>query len=368
MKTIRSGIFGTEANMVLNIDYEEICKKSVEQYKENIKLYEQFTDLLKDTIEKLLETKEVRYDHIAWRTKDIDSFAEKIARDGKHYTNPLIDVTDLCGIRIVVNSLSDLNPIVDLITTEFKVDELNSINKSDKLEINEFGYLSTHLVVSINDDRRKLPEYEKFADLKAEIQIRTVLQHAWASIEHKINYKKSYLPKEEKRTLYNLAAVLELVDKEFQHSINSYELKKAEYKEKIEKNEYENIELNGDSLYQLLSSERVLTKLNEIKIDRLCIDTNDKTISYGLVKLLKKAKINSIDKVFNLISDKELIKNLEKLVDAWKIDKSDENLRLNLNKLLFLRLLVYFSLNEDERKSSDYKNLITDKFRQYLEK
>ncbi len=45
------------------------------------------------------------------------------------------------------------------------------------------------MVAEIKDDRIILPEYQKFKDKKFEIQIRTILQHAWAEIEHDRDYK-----------------------------------------------------------------------------------------------------------------------------------------------------------------------------------
>ncbi len=65
--------------------------------------------------------------------------------------------------------------------------------------------------------RALLPEYERSADSITEIQVRTVLQHAWAEIEHDIQYKSaSVIPAEIRRRFMSLAGMLEIADRESQ--------------------------------------------------------------------------------------------------------------------------------------------------------
>src|SRR5438309_774277 len=55
------------------------------------------------------------------------------------------------------------------------------------------------------------------ADSVAEIQVRTILQHSWAEIEHDIQYKSvSVIPAEIRRRFMSLAGMLEIADREFQ--------------------------------------------------------------------------------------------------------------------------------------------------------
>jgi ppGpp synthetase/RelA/SpoT-type nucleotidyltranferase len=53
----------------------------------------------------------------------------------------------------------------------------------------ELGYQSVHYLVQFSPERCALPEYQRFQGRIAEIQVRTVLQHGWAEIEHDIQYK-----------------------------------------------------------------------------------------------------------------------------------------------------------------------------------
>lgn len=88
------------------------------------------------------------------------------------------------------------------------------------------GYKSVHLICKLNNERASLPENEKYRQLAFEIQVRTILQHSWAEIEHDKNYKFSgVLPKEIKRRLMVLSGALELIDREFNQlskEIDSY--------------------------------------------------------------------------------------------------------------------------------------------------
>ena len=73
------------------------------------------------------------------------------------------------------------------------------------------------MVVKFTDERCKLVEYQKYQDIRFEIQLRTVLQHAWAEVEHGLGYKSYYEPPMDiKRKLNRLAGTLEILDEEFE--------------------------------------------------------------------------------------------------------------------------------------------------------
>ena len=81
-----------------------------------------------------------------------------------------------------------------------------------------FGYASRHLLVSLDPAREGQPAYEPLRGRQAQVQIRTVLQHAWAEFEHDIRYKGTipdeHVPDFDRR--FTLAAgLLELADREF---------------------------------------------------------------------------------------------------------------------------------------------------------
>lgn len=175
-----------------------------------------FKEKLSSLIQDLLSSRNIRFSGFESRVKTINSVIEKASRPGKSYQNPLKEITDLVGLRIIMFYKEDVERVCEMIRKEFEVDERNSIDKSIHLQADQVGYGSVHLIVRLNETRGKLSEWSDFQGLSAEIQVRTILQHVWAQIEHELNYKSTVrLPLRLKRPLYTLAGLLELADREF---------------------------------------------------------------------------------------------------------------------------------------------------------
>ena len=95
--------------------------------------------------------------------------------------------------------------------TIFDVDEANSSDRSKVLKEDKVGYKSVHIVEKLGKQRADLVEYKGIYDLKFEIQIRTVLQHAWAELTHDRSYKIDVvLPPHIQRKINLHAGLLEL--------------------------------------------------------------------------------------------------------------------------------------------------------------
>jgi putative GTP pyrophosphokinase len=150
------------------------------------------------------------------RAKDFNSFFKKYIRllknDPPNSGPPLI--TDLIGIRIVCPFIEDLTGVEELIKNSFEVIEVE--RKGSQYSFKEFGYESTHLLIKIPRDimeKRGKPDCQV-----AEIQIRTILQNAWAEVEHELVYKAEFTPFDDpmKRKLAAVNASLSLADTIFQ--------------------------------------------------------------------------------------------------------------------------------------------------------
>ena len=169
--------------------------------------------MLSELLKSLLSSYNIKYHVVEHRTKSIESVEEKITRKEIENINQL---TDISGLRIILYYQDDVDQVLKMIKDNFKIDEKNSINKAELYSSNEFGYLSLHSIVTLDNKRNKLPEWKNYSLLKAEIQIRTVLQHSWASISHELTYKKNYeIPNELQRRLFRLAGLFELADEQF---------------------------------------------------------------------------------------------------------------------------------------------------------
>ena len=152
-------------------------------------------------IEHLLQGAEIQFLTIDSRVKDSNSFIKKI--QNKNYNNPFLDIKDLSGIRIITYYSDDVRKSADLITRHFKIDNEHSEDKLDVLKVEEFGYRSIHLICELTKELEKSPEWSDYSGKPFEIQIRTISQHAWAALSHKIDYKAIYEVPEERKRLKN---------------------------------------------------------------------------------------------------------------------------------------------------------------------
>ena len=133
----------------------------------------------------------VKIHNVVHRAKSHDSFKEKCAKlsnDGaQKYDDPLTQITDLAGVRVIVFVPSSVDEVCEFIEENFDVSEHRDVGE-ERFATGNFGYKSIHLLATMKKERTALPEFRHHRGLVCEIQVRTVLQHAWAEMEHDIRY------------------------------------------------------------------------------------------------------------------------------------------------------------------------------------
>ncbi|HRU27439.1 MAG TPA: RelA/SpoT domain-containing protein, partial [Treponema sp.] len=150
------------------------------------------------------------------RAKSFQSFYKKYIRLLQQQQDktkaPVIN--DLIGLRIVCTFIEDLSSVETAIQNAFQITEVE--RKGSNYSFKEFGYESTHILIKIPEDILK--KRGKAGCDSAEIQIRTILQDAWAEVEHELVYKAEFTPFDEpmKRKLAAVNASLSLADIVFQ--------------------------------------------------------------------------------------------------------------------------------------------------------
>lgn len=180
------------------------------------------------------------------RSKGMPSFAEKILRKRKSYVeptdplppDPLVRLTDLCGGRVITQTSAQVQAVCQMIQQCFDIDWANSDDASARLKTTEFGYRTINLIVMPNPKKLKdagilidipedilgsvRPETPEPSRLKAEVQVRTLLEHAYADIGHDLTYKTEVkVPNRIHRSFSAVAAMLETADKEFGRLVES---------------------------------------------------------------------------------------------------------------------------------------------------
>lgn len=187
----------------------------LQQYDQSCGVYEEFTSKIRELIESILRLNNIHTHSVTSRVKDRESLEYKISKPDSQYKK-LSDIKDISGVRIITYFADEVYTIAEIIKNEFEIDYDNSIDKLALLDPDRFGYLSLHYVAKLSPARLKLTEYKHFSDCIVEIQIRSILQHTWAEIEHDSGYKsKVAVPKEVQRRFFQLAGLLELADQQF---------------------------------------------------------------------------------------------------------------------------------------------------------
>jgi ppGpp synthetase/RelA/SpoT-type nucleotidyltranferase len=178
------------------------------------KLDEELALALEEYLADMLSRANVKAMMVTARAKSIPSIIGKLLR--KPYKRPKAQVTDRVGARVIVYHAADVDKVTETLRRTLDIRQQHSIDKRLKLGMREFGYRSYHLVASTRDDIVTGAP----AALRGqvfEVQIRSLLEHIWAEIEHDVIYKSGAdWPAIIKRRFASMAGVLELLDHEFQ--------------------------------------------------------------------------------------------------------------------------------------------------------
>lgn len=285
---------------------------------------EAFTLRSADLLTELLGLRSIKFHMIESRVKRIDSFMDKINRHGKTYHNPLEEMPDLSGIRIIVFYNDDVDKVLNLIKEEFDVIDAVTEHKPEHYNADTFGYLSMHIIVRLSKIRASLPEWKAYNTFHVEIQVRTVLQHSWATISHALQYKKeSDVPFKLQRRLYRLAGLFELADEEFVALRDAKIETKKEVKDALMKGD-KSIPLDSAALREFLENWKILPDLTKYmmtlgyKFEQL--DSDSEYIGH-IVMLAEKLNIKTIgdlDKVLNY-DPKPFLKAAIKEDRSWTV-------------------------------------------------
>lgn len=192
------------------------------------------------------------------RAKEKASFAEKAVRKRLIYPDAINQMTDLCGGRIITECKDDIEPVLRRLHEYFEILETEDV--LDRLGIGEFGYRSIHLIVALKREmapdallaeaaRRLMGASDGFGEqagealferrpvsagatadsptiprFRAEVQLRTLLQHAWSAIGHDRIYKSEFsVPEKWRRDANRIAAYLEEADESFSRIVKGVE-------------------------------------------------------------------------------------------------------------------------------------------------
>ena len=153
------------------------CEAIMEEYRKGLPQFEAVAREINFKLRRTFDQAGLLVAAIEYRVKSEDSLAGKLELKGAKYKT-LADITDIIGLRVITFYIDDVDKVASAVERLFSVDWENSVDKRKIHEIDSFGYLSLHYICS----------QENFP-YRFEIQMRTVLQHAWANMNHDTGYK-----------------------------------------------------------------------------------------------------------------------------------------------------------------------------------
>ena len=223
----------------------------LDEYREELPVFGRMQTEVQAKLRDALDRNGIIVTTIETRIKTEESLAGKLALKGAKYTS-LSDITDILGGRIVTFYTDDVDRIAAIAEQLFDIDWDNSVDKRKLHQIDSFGYNSLHYIC-------RLPGY----DYRFELQLRTTLQHAWASINHDTGYKSGVeIPREYIRRINRLAGLLEMADDEFSRiriEINDYRRRVTQL---VQNGKLDDVLLDGDTFRSYLQA-RPLDALNK---------------------------------------------------------------------------------------------------------
>lgn len=165
-------------------------------------------------VRSLLDDPRLDIHKIEARAKDPQSTHLKLLR--KRYENPADQLTDQIGVRVITYYAIDVDRVVDKLKGHFVIDYQKSVDKRRVLGTRSFGYSSVHLVVRLKQRYARKGKYSALSEIWLEIQVRSILEHAWAEIEHEVVFKSAInYPESVDRRFAAVAGTLEMLGTEF---------------------------------------------------------------------------------------------------------------------------------------------------------
>ena len=229
------------------------CQVILDEYRDNLPIFQQMEKIIHEKLEKFVRSKGIYVNAIESRVKAEKSLAGKLELKGFKYTS-LSDLTDIVGARVITFYKEEVDKVAALVEKLFDVDWECSVDKRKKFELDRFGYLSLHYICRIPESLYHDENCPQINEYRFEIQMRTALQHVWATMDHDTGYKSGVeIPKEYLRNLSRLAGLLELADEQFSLLRTGI----TEYRRKMHKlvsnGNFDEVPLNGDSFRSYLT-------------------------------------------------------------------------------------------------------------------
>lgn len=221
------------------------------QYRERLPRLEELRSRVEGLIGHALQQQGVDVSSLESRIKTEHSLAGKLERKGSKYSD-IGDITDLLGVRVITFYTDDVDKVAAMVAQQFEVDWVNSVDKRKLHELDSFGYNSLHYICRLPHGTAP----DELCAIPFEVQMRTVLQHLWATINHDTGYKSDVqLPRYYLRQFSRIAGMLELIDDEFSRLRTSMADYRRQMLSLVASGRLDEVELTTDSWQSYLETK-----------------------------------------------------------------------------------------------------------------
>ena len=317
--------------------------KLLAQYDKIYNKYDKILDALTKKFETILTDSGCNA-QVKGRVKSFDALYRKLLTRCQYgaIEKPFEVISDIIGMRIVVPFLEDLESVERMIKKNFQIVETEY--KSRELSIREFGYDSIHIQIILPQDISN--KVKNSRDMKIEIQLRTILQDAWAEVEHELIYKTSIDKVEDtiRRKMIAVNATLSLGDTIFQE-IREYQRKR-----------YKDIQDRHKKLMDKVST--IPEKMEKLKISTDIMTSEKSNEEIGDVpKKLQPLSMTEKHGLNDLLVEAMNAHLENRLADA--INLYTQLILVSPNHYIYNhRGLVYFTLSEYDKAINDFTTAI----------
>lgn len=287
-----------------NLQKDLHSEELLNQYRSLLPVYTQMADVIPERLKEFFSEAGLIVATVEHRVKSEDSLAGKLKLKGGKYKD-IFDLTDIVGLRVITFYIDDVDKVATVLERLFEIDWENSIDKRKAHETDSFGYLSLHYICRIPESAYYNPDYPELNKIRFEVQMRTVLQHAWANMNHDTGYKSGVeIPKVYLRNLSRLAGMLELVDDEFSRIRRELADYRRQVQNLVASGNLSEVPLDGDSFRSYLNIrpfDRLTRRI--ASINQAEIQDADLSAFLPLFKAMRFATIGDIDNMVKEYSE-----------------------------------------------------------------
>src|ERR1051326_557017 len=344
------------------------------QYNKEFDFYQKLSQIVATKIEDQLFKRGIKA-IVTHRAKRPDRLKDKlIQRDEekkyKSVDDIYEDVIDLAGIRVSLYFPSEREIIDEVINELFNVVKTKKFPNEahiPKYEKRFSGYWATHYRVKLKEENST----KRYIDTIAEIQVASVLMHAWSEVEHDLVYKpySGNLSKDETAILDEINGLVlsgEIALERLQSAMSERTKKQNEIKDKYELTNFLLSNINKDYLNKIklgdtyllnnylnttkkLDAEDFYKYINEVNVD-LGESVTDQLLNMLLVENYDAGKPNLKSNFKNLQISERKASGFESFVRCWVIfEKAVRDILKDCEMTPRKNLIPYFTVLKDKQ-------------------